>query len=134
MMKTVLLAATFVAASAWGAFAQDADIRATINQQFNAFKADDFATAFTFASPSLQRLFQSPQNFGRMVTQGYPMVWRPAAIDYLELREEDGVYFQKIQIADSDGAFHYLEYRMLETADGWRINGVQILDAPGAAV
>lgn len=133
-MKTVLLAAAIVAAGACSAFAQDADIRATINQQFEAFKADDFATAFTFASPNLQRLFQSPQNFGRMVTQGYPMVWRPAAIDYLELREEGGTYFQRIQIADAKGAFHYLEYRMLETTDGWRINGVQVLDAPGAAV
>ncbi|MEQ6204578.1 DUF4864 domain-containing protein [Sulfitobacter sp. HNIBRBA2951] len=133
-MKTVLLAAVIVAAGAFSAFAQDADIRATINQQFEAFKADDFATAFTFASPNLQRLFQSPQNFGRMVTQGYPMVWRPAAIDYLELREEGGTYFQRIQIADAKGAFHYLEYRMLETTDGWRINGVQVLDAPGAAV
>ena len=133
-MKTVLLAAAMVVAGACSAFAQDADIRATIDQQFDAFKADDFATAFTFASPNLQQFFQSPQNFGRMVTQGYPMVWRPAAIDYLELREEDGTYFQRVQIADAKGAFHYLEYRMLQTDDGWRINGVQILDAPGAAV
>lgn len=133
-MKSTVLAAILVAASALGAMAQDADIRTTIDQQFEAFKADDFATAFTFASPNLQMFFQSPQNFGRMVTQGYPMVWRPADVQYLELREEAGTYFQKVQIADSDGKFHYLEYRMLKTPEGWRINGVQILDAPGASV
>ena len=133
-MKTVFLAAALVAVTALGADAQDAEIRGTISQQFEAFKADDFATAFTFASPSLQQFFQSPQNFGRMVTQGYPMVWRPAAVDYLELREEDGAFFQKVQITDTKGRFHVLEYRMMQTPEGWRINGVQILEAGGASV
>ena len=133
-MKSAILAAAFVAATAFGAQAQDAEIRDTINQQFEAFKVDDFTTAFTFASPTLQQFFKSPQNFGRMVTQGYPMVWRPANVDYLELREDDGAYFQRVQITDEKGRIHVLEYRMMQTPEGWRINGVQILDAGGAAV
>ncbi len=133
-MKTAILAAAFVAVAAVGAQAQDAEIRGTITQQFEAFKVDDFATAFTFASPALQQFFQSPQNFGRMVTQGYPMVWRPANVDFLELREKDGAYFQKLQITDAKGRFHILEYRMMQTPEGWRINGVQVLEAGGAAV
>ncbi len=133
-MKKGFLAAVFVLGTALGAQAQDADIRATIDSQFEAFRADDFATAFTFASPSLQTLFQTPQNFGRMVTQGYPMVWRPAGVAYLELSERDGTYFQKVEIKDAEGRLHYLEYRMQQTPDGWRISGVQILDAPGASV
>ena len=47
----------------FGASAQQSDFQATIQSQFDAFKADDFETAFTFATPSLQRLFQTPQNF-----------------------------------------------------------------------
>jgi len=133
-MKQIGLAVAFAIWSVTGVQAQEADIRAVITQQFEAFKVDDFATAFTFASPSLQGYFQTPQNFGRMVTQGYPMVWRPAAVDYLELREEGGTYWQKVQVADGDGNFHYLEYRMLETPQGWRISGVRLLDEPGAAV
>lgn len=133
-MKTVFFAVAFVVVTVLGAQAQDADIRGTISRQFEAFKADDFATAFTFASPTLQQFFQSPQNFGRMVTQVYPMVWRPAAVDYLELREEDGTYHQKVQITDAKGRFHILEYRMMQTSEGWRISGVQILEAGGAAV
>jgi hypothetical protein len=133
-MKQIGLAVAFAIWSATGAQAQDADIRAVITQQFEAFKADDFATAFSYASPSLQGYFQTPQNFGQMVTQGYPMVWRPAAVDYLELREDGGTYWQKVQIADQSGKFHYLEYRMMQTPEGWRISGVKILDAPGATV
>lgn len=133
-MKTAILAAAFVAVTALGAQAQDAEIRGTISQQFEAFKADNFAKAFTFASPALQSFFMTSENFGRMVMGGYPMVWRPADVAYLELREEDGTYWQKVEIKDAQGRLHYLEYRMQRTQAGWRINGVQILDASGAAV
>jgi hypothetical protein len=53
-------------------------IETTIQNQLNAFIADDFATAFTFASPNIKGIFGTPENFGAMVTQGYPMVHRPA--------------------------------------------------------
>ncbi|WP_299965191.1 DUF4864 domain-containing protein [uncultured Roseobacter sp.] len=109
--------------------AQEADIQATISQQLEAFQSDDFAAAFEYASPNLQRLFQTPENFERMVTNGYPMVWRPGDVRYLELSERDGSLWQRVMITDQQGRRHLLDYRMLETAEGWRINGVQILDA-----
>ncbi|OAN73413.1 DUF4864 domain-containing protein [Sulfitobacter sp. EhC04] len=118
--------------SVTGAAAQSTEIEGTIDSQFEAFKADDFATAFTYATPSLQQLFQSPQNFQRMVTQGYPMVWRPAEVRYLELRERGGAMWQKVQITDAKGFTHILDYKMEQTDMGWRIGAVQILDAPGA--
>ncbi|QFT58773.1 hypothetical protein FIU94_08040 [Sulfitobacter sp. THAF37] len=114
-----------------GAAAQSTEIEGTINSQLEAFKADDFDTAFTYATPTLQRLFQSPQNFQRMVTQGYPMVWRPAEVRYLELREKAGGLWQKVQITDAKGFTHILDYKMEETDMGWRIGAVQILDAAG---
>jgi len=115
---------------AFGALAQQAEIEGTIGSQFEAFKADDFETAFTFATPRLQQLFQSPQNFQRMVQGGYPMVWRPAEVRYLNLREENGAFMQTVEIIDGDGVRHLLDYRMEQTEAGWRIGGVQILEAP----
>ena len=109
--------------------AQEADIQATIDSQLQAFQVDDFGAAFEFASPNLQRLFQTPENFQRMVTQGYPMVWRPGDVRYLELREQGSTYWQRVMITDQNGRVHILDYRMLETGEGWRINGVQILDS-----
>lgn len=109
--------------------AQDTDIQATISSQLQAFQADDFGAAFEFASPNLQRLFQTPENFERMVTKGYPMVWRPGDVRYLALRQEGSTYWQRVMITDQSGRVHILEYRMLETGAGWRINGVQILDS-----
>lgn len=116
----------------FGAMAQQTEIEGTINSQFEAFKADDFDSAFTYATPLLQRLFGSPQNFKQMVTTGYPMVWRPAEVRYLALRERGGAMFQKVQITDAKGFTHLLEYKMEQTDMGWRIGGVQILEAPGA--
>ena len=49
-------------------------IEATINRQIEAFQADDFATAFTFASPTIQGMFGTSDRFGAVVRQGYPMV------------------------------------------------------------
>lgn len=116
----------------FGAAAQQTEIEGTISSQLEAFKGDDFETAFTFATPTLQRLFQSAQNFERMVTQGYPMVWRFSEFQYLELVERGGAMFQKVQITDAKGFTHILLYQMQETDAGWRIGGVQILEAAGA--
>jgi hypothetical protein len=69
-----------------------------------------------------------------MVTQGYPMVWRPGDVRYLELREEGGSHWQKVMITDQAGRVHILQYRMIDTPEGWRINGVQILDSADPSV
>jgi hypothetical protein len=131
-MRTVVFSLMFCVIGAFGAQAQDAEIKGTISQQFDAFRADDFAQAFEFASPTLQQMFRTPDNFWAMVTQGYPMVWKPADVRFLELRETAGTYWQKVMITDDKGAMHVLEYRMLQTDEGWRINGVQILKEPAA--
>lgn len=112
--------------------AQEDAIQGTITSQFEAFKVDDFDRAFTYATPRLRSFFQSPENFRRMVTQGYPMVWRPADVQYLELEEYSGSMWQKVRIVDEKGFMHLLVYRMEQTEEGWRIAGVQILDAPAA--
>jgi len=112
------------------ASAQAEDIQATIDQQLEAFQADDFERAFGYASPMLRRLFGTSDNFRSMVTGGYPMVWRPAEVRYLELAEIGGTYLQKVLIKDQSGVVHILAYRMIETPEGWKISGVQIIPAP----
>ncbi len=133
MLKTLLsaLVAVMLAMPVW---AEEPEIEATISNQIEAFQADDFTRAFTFASPNIRRIFRTPENFGRMVTQGYPMVWRPAAVEYLEQRTEAGAIWQKVRITDQKGGVHILDYRMLQTEDGWKINGVQLLESSSVAV
>jgi hypothetical protein len=122
-----VLCAVFLALPAT---AQEEPIRNTIQSQIEAFQADDFARAFTYASPTIKGMFGTPENFGMMVKQGYPMVYRPADVQMMELREVAGNLWQRVRITDQAGAGWYLDYMMVETAEGWQINAVQILPAP----
>jgi hypothetical protein len=113
------------------AIAQDADaIKDVIGGQLQAFNDRDVGEAWQYASPNIKQLFGSQDNFGMMVQQGYPMVWDNADVRFLELRDKSGLIWQKIMIRDAAGGLHVLDYQMIETANGWQINGVQLLPAP----
>lgn len=129
-MRKGLYAVLLSAVLALPAAAQDAPIQKTIQSQIEAFQADDFTRAFTFASPTIKGMFGTPENFGAMVKNGYPMVYRPAEVQMMDLREVAGALWQRVRITDQAGAGWYLDYMMVETAEGWQINAVQILPAP----
>lgn len=109
--------------------AQEVPIQSTIQSQLDAFLVDDYAKAFTFASPMIKGIFGTPNNFGTMVQQGYPMVARHGAVQMLELRTVAGNLWQRVMITDTMGRTHLLDYMMIETAEGWQINAVQLLPA-----
>lgn len=133
-MRNGIYAVLFAACLALPAMAQEAPIQETIRNQIDAFQADDFARAFTFASPTIKGMFGTPENFGAMVKQGYPMVYRPAEVQMMDLREVAGNLWQRVRITDQAGAGWFLDYMMVETAEGWQINAVQILPAPDIGV
>ena len=130
----LLYACLTAALLALPATAQEAPIEGTIRSQIEAFLADDFGTAFTFASPNIQSMFGTPDNFGAMVKNGYPMVHRPSDMRMGELREIEGRLWQKVYVTDAQGRGHVLDYQMIETPDGWKINGVHVLKADGVGV
>lgn len=133
-MRRVWIAAVLMLGLNGGAAAQQAQHRAVIEAQIAAFLAEDFATAFEFASPAIRTIFGNPERFGQMVVQGYPMVHRPAELRFLGQVERDGTILQRVLIADQAGRLHLLEYEMIPgpapDGAGFVINGVRIL--PGA--
>lgn len=110
------------------------DIEAVIGSQFDAFRAEDVVDAWQYASPSIQGQFGNPENFGRMVEQAFPMVWNPAEVEFIDLQSLGALIVQRVEVVDQVGNLHYLGYSMIETENGWRINGVQILRAPSLGV
>ena len=124
----VLLAALSLAAAAPAA--AQTDPRDVIGAQIDRFLADDVAGAFEYAAPGIQRLFGTPENFGRMVQQGYPMVWRPAEVTFGEAEARGAGVLQRVIITDGAGRVHTLLYEMVPEGETWRIGGVRILDAP----
>ncbi|MBZ8118993.1 DUF4864 domain-containing protein [Roseovarius sp. LXJ103] len=127
------LVALFTGLSTPQAMAQESDVRAVIAAQIEAFEADDFEQAFTYASPTIRQVFRTPENFGVMVQRGFPMVWRPADVRFLELENRDGALWQDVMVRDVAGDVFILEYEMIELDAGWKINGVRIRPAVGTA-
>lgn len=109
-------------------------IENTIEQQIEAFQVDDFAKAFEYASPTIQGLFGTSENFGAMVQNGYPMVWRPKDLRFGELRQIEGNLWQQVIVIDQAGQVFALDYMMVEVKGDWRIAAVQMIPPPEVAV
>lgn len=130
-MRYVLGAVIGIWAMVSSAVAQANDaIEGVIGSQLQAFNDRDLDQAWRYASPMIKRVFQNQQAFGMMVENGYPMVWNNRDIRFLELREIAGQQWQKVMIKDAAGGLYILDYEMIETPDGWQINGVTVLPAP----
>lgn len=133
MLKRILVAGiTFVLLAGMAIGQAREAIEDVISGQLQAFNDRDVDEAFSYASPTIQGIFGAPDNFGLMVERGFPMVWDNADVRFLAAQELNGVTLQRILLRDAQDVLHTLEYAMIETADGWLINGVQLV-APDVA-
>ena len=114
------------------ALADPGAIRKVIEDQIAAFEQGDVEQAFTYASPTIQNLFGTPDRFGVMVQRGYPMVWGPEDLRFLDIETRAGRVYQPVMIRDSQGALHILDYEMIEGVAGWKIDAVRLREPAGA--
>ncbi|KGM36203.1 hypothetical protein P409_00670 [Inquilinus limosus MP06] len=98
-----------------------------IQKQLDAFQGDRAAEAFGYASPGIQQMFGTPDNFLAMVRQGYAPVYRPRSVDFRELVTREGRIVQKVLFVGPDGVPVIAEYFMQRQPDGsWRIDGCRL--------
>ncbi|HKC08385.1 MAG TPA: DUF4864 domain-containing protein [Methylomirabilota bacterium] len=92
-------------------------------KQLEAFRRDDFDTAFTFASGMIRAQFDRAA-FETMVRRGYPEIARStfAAVTRTEL-DSPGLAYVTVKIRGANGQAVEALYEMI-WEDGWRINGV----------
>jgi hypothetical protein len=135
-MRKRILAVVLALFWAWDARAQgiaDADaaaIRATIERQIAAFRADDGERAFAFADATIQAMFGSPERFMAMVREGYATIYRPRGWAFGPAEESGGIVAQIVEIDGLDGTSVAALYHMRRQPDGtFRIAGVQLLRA-----
>ncbi|MGH7383740.1 MAG: DUF4864 domain-containing protein [Candidatus Rokuibacteriota bacterium] len=112
-------------ASAW-AQADKADVRGAaepVVKQLEAFRRDDYDTAFTFASAEIRTQFDR-QSFEVMVRRGYPEIARStfAAVTKTEVTP-DGPAYVTVKIRGDNGQSIEALYELV-WQDGWKINGV----------
>jgi hypothetical protein len=94
-----------------------------VMKQLEAFRRDDFDTAFTFASGAIRAQFDRP-SFETMVRRGYPEIARSAfaAVVKTELPSE-GVAYVTVKIRGANGQSVEALYE-LTWEDDWKISGV----------
>ena len=138
MAVRLLALLTLLVAIGATARAQDVDvsaadrqaIRQIIQRQVDAFRRDDAAEAFSYASPEIQHLFGTSEIFMDMVRQGYRPVYRPRVFDFEEVVTVNGQPTQKVRVIGPDGRPVTAFYPMRRLPDGtWRIDGC-FLQAP----
>lgn len=134
-MKQIILVLAISFAVAFPIKADDAaGIREVIAAQIDAFKARDAQAGFAFASPGIQAQFEDAARFAEMVEQGYPMVWAPEKVIFLDGRAMANEAWQRVLFEDADGKTHLLDYQLIRAGDGWRIDGVVRIKRAGEPV
>jgi hypothetical protein len=119
-------------ACAW-AQAGTSDVKAAaepVVKQLEAFRRDDYDTAYTFASEEIQLQFDRLR-FEVMVRSGYPEIARStgATVTGTELRAEGRAYVT-VKIVGANGQIIDALYELVWEG-AWRINGVATRPATG---
>ena len=95
-----------------------------VMQQLEAFRRDDFDTAYGFASAQIRQLFDRA-SFERMVRAGYPEIARSAFAALAEIREgPEGPVYLRLLIRGANGRSIDAIYEMVVEEGAWKVNGV----------
>jgi len=113
----------------------DADARAVrdvIEAQLDAFKRDDAARAFSYATPGIRATFGSAETFMAMVREQYAVVYRPRSVSFDAPMIAGVEMVQPVHMTDADGRAWLALYPMEKQPDGsWRINGCHLARLQG---
>jgi hypothetical protein len=113
----------------------EAVFRAMISGQIDAFRRDDGAAAYDYASPMIRGLFPSPDQFMAMVRNAYQPVYRPREVVFGSVTDSPGGPLQKVLLTGPDGRRWVAIYTMQQQADGtWKINGCTLVPDDGASI
>jgi hypothetical protein len=115
--------------------ADAAAIRDVIARQLEAFRHDDAAGAFAFASPGIQAKFGTPEQFMAMVQNGYRPVYRPRDSRFGKLVMDREGPVQHVFLVGPDGRQVLALYSMEREANGsWRISGCVLVTTAAEGV
>ena len=121
---TGVLTLLVCAGAAWAQAEKDAKAAAEpVVMQLEAFRHDDYDTAYTFASEEIRAQFDR-RGFEAMVRRGYPEIASStfALVTKTELRSE-GLAYVTIKIRGTNGQAVEGLYELVWQS-GWKINGV----------
>ena len=104
------------------------EVQKTISSQISAFKQNDFNKAYTFAAPNIQAQFPSPEVFGLMVRNGYPVIWKPKSFKFIEFKDLGNRCIQRVLFQSYDGSLETYDYILEKNDNVWKIAGVHTIN------
>jgi hypothetical protein len=115
--------------------ADQESIRSIVSGQIAAFRADDGAAAYAYASPTIRGLFPSVEQFMGMVRNSYQPVYRPQSVTFGQLMDSPYGPMQKVFLVGPDGRNWVALYSLQRQEDGtWKINGCTLVEDDGASI
>ncbi|WP_269929428.1 DUF4864 domain-containing protein [Aminobacter sp. HY435] len=129
MRRTAVFFASLLLA--FPSLAGEAQIKAaqsSISGQLHAFRADDNATAYSYAAPNVKRIFPTLDTFMGMVSGAYKPVHKPQSFSFGKFQEmSPNSIVQQVIIVGADGKDYEALYTLELQPDGvWRITGVSL--------
>ena len=105
-----------------------------IDDQFQAFRDRNHEQAFSYAAPTLQKIFGSTQRFIMMVKRGYGAIYDARSWSFGRSRLKEGTVYQEVLVNGPNGKEWVALYEVLKQPDGsWRIGGVKMVRANGTS-
>ena len=111
---------------------QAQSVREVVQQQLQAFAANDARRTFALADPGIQSRFGSAEQFMAMVRAHYPMVHKPVNVLFLKPETDGDIVFQRVRLTDAAGGGWLATYLLNRQKDRqWRISAcVVVPDGP----
>ena len=106
-------------------------VRYTISSQIDAFKQNDVKKPYTFAPPYIQAQFPSPDIFGLMVRNGYPIIWKPKSYKFTTFKDLGNRCIQRVLFQSYNGSLESYDYILEKNGSVWKIAGVLTIKSAG---
>lgn len=100
---------------------------AVVNDQLSAFRAADYASAYSYAANGMQQKFTLPQ-FERMVRRNYPHMTEARRVEFGSVRLDGRSATVQVFFFDRDGSMRSFIYSLTAEDDVWKISGVEEAD------
>lgn len=108
----------------------------TITGQIEAMRAGDAEAALSYAGLSFKAAFPDARLFLAAVAQsGYEPIFTSARHSFGDFQMlEAGSVMQQVHLVGKDQHLYVLYYQLGEEKDGWRVEGVQLIDSKAIGV
>ena len=123
---------TLAATSAGQGTDPRAEMARTVLDQLAAFRRDDWAAAYAYASSAIRSRFDQ-EAFRQMVTGGYAPIARSATATVSHVEVVDpGRGLVEVRVEGTDGEIVDALYELVDEQGQWRVNGVLTRPVEGA--